>query len=129
MKEHYIGNGKQDQAEELKFSTTSLVQVINRKWKESLDDFTASNTTGIFWHAAKPHNSSGTRQKVTYFFVTAPGQHPKKPQVAQIFGRRIYRTNLYKKLGRESIQPAMKYSRKLLLCHNQLQKRVMLKQI
>ena len=85
MKEHYFGNGKQDQAEELKFSTTSLVRAINRKWKESLDDFTSSNTTGIFRHAAKPRNSSGARRKVTYFYVTTPGQHPKKPQVAQIF--------------------------------------------
>jgi hypothetical protein len=33
---------------------------------------------------AKPRNSSGTRQKVTYFYVTTLGQHPKKPQVAQI---------------------------------------------
>jgi hypothetical protein len=41
VKEHYFGNGKQDQAEELNFSTTSLVQAINRKWKKSLDDFTA----------------------------------------------------------------------------------------
>ncbi len=46
MKEHYFGYGKQDQAEELKFPTTSSVRAINRKWKESLDDFTASNTTG-----------------------------------------------------------------------------------
>jgi hypothetical protein len=75
MKEHYFGNGKHDQAEELKFSTTSLVQAINRKWNESLDDFTASNTTGIFQHVAKPRNSSGTRWKVTYFYVTTPGQH------------------------------------------------------
>jgi hypothetical protein len=51
----------------------------------SLDDFTASNTTGIFRHAAKPRNSSGTRQKVTYFYITTPPQRPKKPQVAQIF--------------------------------------------
>ena len=44
VKELYFGNGKLDQAEESKISTTSLM--INRKWKESLDDFTASNTTG-----------------------------------------------------------------------------------
>ncbi len=86
VKEHYFADGKQDQAEELKFSTTSLVRAINRQWKESLDDFTTtSNTTGIFRHAAKPRNSSGTRRKVTYFYVTTQGQRPKKPQVAQIF--------------------------------------------
>jgi hypothetical protein len=68
----------------LKFSSTSLVSLINRQWKESLDDFTASNTTGIFRHVAKPRNSSGSRQKVTYFYITTPGQCPKKPQVAQI---------------------------------------------
>jgi hypothetical protein len=79
VKEHYFGDGKQDHAEELKFSSTSLVRAINRQWKESLDDFTASNTTG------EPRNSSGTHQKVTYFYVTTPGQRPKKPQVAQIF--------------------------------------------
>jgi hypothetical protein len=85
VKEHYFGNGKQDQAEELKFSSTSLVRAINIQWKESLDDFTASNTTGIFRHVAKARNSSGTSRKVTYFYVTTPGQRPKKPQEAQIF--------------------------------------------
>jgi hypothetical protein len=85
VKEHYFGDVKQDQAEELKFLSTSLVRAINRQWKESLDGLTASNTTGIFRHVAKPRISSGTRRKVTYFYVTTPGQRPKKPQVAQIF--------------------------------------------
>jgi hypothetical protein len=129
VKEHYFADGKQDQAEELKFSTTSLVRAINRQWKESLDDFTTSNTTGIFRHAAKPRNSSGTRRKVTYYYVTTPGQRPKKPQVAQIFEEEDLQDEFVRKARKRKQPSDDEVEQKLLLCHNQLQKRVRLKAI
>jgi hypothetical protein len=55
---------------------------------------------------------------------------PRSPKLPKSLRRGIYRTNLYGKLGRESIHPmTKKKSRKLLLCHNQLQKSVIMKQI
>jgi hypothetical protein len=92
---HYFGKGTCNQdalkikesAEKMKFNRPNLIRSIGKKWAYTLDDFTETNQTGIFRHIV--HSAScpdtGTRRRVTFFYVTKPGKVIKKPPEGHIF--------------------------------------------